>query len=190
MNKMLRAWFLFILRISAWIENDTKPRPCSWLSQCYWFVCYSEPRSSSIWTIGRWLDIDYPSLLLAEVFPQCYNADVHYKGPNAIDNACYFPSEIREILRNIPTSVSPSIKQRLIDADTKLSDYYYKYDEFPFYILGLLVSNLFCSNLVVLTVFWYLILASLMVEWSLRRFTGRLSRIIKDKSVRILREAL
>ena len=41
--------------------------------------------------------------------------------------------EIKEILRNIPESVSPNIKQGLIDAHTKLSDYYYKYDESPFY---------------------------------------------------------
>jgi hypothetical protein len=41
--------------------------------------------------------------------------------------------DIKEILRNLPTSVSPGIKQGLIDAHTKLSDYYHKYDESPFY---------------------------------------------------------
>jgi len=41
--------------------------------------------------------------------------------------------DIKDILRNLPTAVSRRIKQGLIDAHTKLSDYYHKYDESPFY---------------------------------------------------------
>jgi hypothetical protein len=41
--------------------------------------------------------------------------------------------EIKDILRNLPNSVSPSIKMGLTDAYRKLSDYYYEYDASPFY---------------------------------------------------------
>ena len=41
--------------------------------------------------------------------------------------------DLKEILRNLPNSVSPNVKRGLTDAHQKLSDYYYKYDESPFY---------------------------------------------------------
>jgi hypothetical protein len=41
--------------------------------------------------------------------------------------------DIKNILRNLPNSVSPKIKLGLTDAHRKLSDYYYQYDTSPFY---------------------------------------------------------
>ncbi|KAI0004652.1 hypothetical protein BJV74DRAFT_762921, partial [Russula compacta] len=41
--------------------------------------------------------------------------------------------DIKEIFQHLPTSVPPSIKHGLIDAHTKLSDHYHRYDESPFY---------------------------------------------------------
>ncbi|KAF8227641.1 hypothetical protein L208DRAFT_1295851 [Tricholoma matsutake] len=41
--------------------------------------------------------------------------------------------DIKGILRSLPATVSPHIKHGLIDAHMKLSDYYHKYDESPFY---------------------------------------------------------
>jgi len=41
--------------------------------------------------------------------------------------------DLKGILRSLPTTVSHRIKKGLIDAHTKLSDYYHKYDESPFY---------------------------------------------------------
>jgi len=41
--------------------------------------------------------------------------------------------DIKTILHSLPNSVSPQIKLGLTDAHRKLSDYYYKYDESPFY---------------------------------------------------------
>jgi hypothetical protein len=41
--------------------------------------------------------------------------------------------DIKEILRSLPSGISPDIKLGLIDAHTKLSNYYHKYDESPFY---------------------------------------------------------
>ena len=41
--------------------------------------------------------------------------------------------DIKDIIRSLPASASPSIKFGLIDAHTKLSDYYHKYDESPLY---------------------------------------------------------
>ncbi|KAF8472426.1 hypothetical protein JB92DRAFT_1915932 [Gautieria morchelliformis] len=48
--------------------------------------------------------------------------------------------DIKEILRSLPASVTPSIKYGLIDAHTKLSDYYHKYDESPFYTWAALLD--------------------------------------------------
>ncbi len=42
-------------------------------------------------------------------------------------------SHLRDILRNLPDSVSPQIKNGLVEAHRKLSDYYYKFDESPLY---------------------------------------------------------
>ena len=41
--------------------------------------------------------------------------------------------DIKMILHSLPNSVLPQIKLGLTDAHRKLSDYYYKYDESPFY---------------------------------------------------------
>jgi sulfur relay (sulfurtransferase) DsrC/TusE family protein len=41
--------------------------------------------------------------------------------------------DIKNILRNLPNSVSPKIKLGLTDAHCKLSDYYYQFDASPFY---------------------------------------------------------
>ncbi|KAF8221701.1 hypothetical protein L208DRAFT_1326479, partial [Tricholoma matsutake] len=40
---------------------------------------------------------------------------------------------ICQIYHNLPTSIAPKIKAGLLDAHRKLSDYYYKYDQSPFY---------------------------------------------------------
>ncbi|KAF8237019.1 hypothetical protein L208DRAFT_1520376, partial [Tricholoma matsutake] len=47
---------------------------------------------------------------------------------------------IRQIYRNLPTSIAPKIKAGLLDAHWKLSDYYYKYDQSPFYIWAALLD--------------------------------------------------
>lgn len=41
--------------------------------------------------------------------------------------------DLKTILRGLATNVSPVIKRGLIDAHAKLGEYYYKYDESPFY---------------------------------------------------------
>jgi hypothetical protein len=41
--------------------------------------------------------------------------------------------DIKTILRSLAATVSPLIKIGLLDAHEKLSEYYYKYDESPFY---------------------------------------------------------
>ena len=40
---------------------------------------------------------------------------------------------IRTIISQLPPTVSPKLREGLIAAHTKLSDYYYKSDESPFY---------------------------------------------------------
>ncbi|KAH9015436.1 hypothetical protein EDB83DRAFT_2232691 [Lactarius deliciosus] len=50
--------------------------------------------------------------------------------------------DIKTILRNLATTASPIIKMGLFDAHEKLSEYYYKYDESPFYTWAACMS--FC----------------------------------------------
>jgi len=42
--------------------------------------------------------------------------------------------DLRDILRELPDTVCPCLKMGLMDAHLKLSDYYYKIDESPFYL--------------------------------------------------------
>lgn len=42
--------------------------------------------------------------------------------------------DIRNIIRTLPASGSLALKKGLTDAHRKLSDYYYKFDESPFYL--------------------------------------------------------
>ncbi|KAF8523488.1 hypothetical protein BU17DRAFT_43709 [Hysterangium stoloniferum] len=46
---------------------------------------------------------------------------------------CGLQDDIKTILCSLATNVSPVIKKGLLDAHEKLSEYYYKYDESPFY---------------------------------------------------------
>ncbi|KAI0279968.1 hypothetical protein BC826DRAFT_357650 [Russula brevipes] len=48
--------------------------------------------------------------------------------------------DIKRILRDLPNTVSPKIKLGLVDAHRKLSDYYYRYDESPFYTWAALLD--------------------------------------------------
>jgi len=41
--------------------------------------------------------------------------------------------DIKNILYDLPNSVSPKIKLGLMEAHRKLSDYYYQFDASPFY---------------------------------------------------------
>lgn len=42
--------------------------------------------------------------------------------------------DLRDTLGALPDAVSPSLKKGLMDAHLKLSDYYYKIDESPYYL--------------------------------------------------------
>jgi hypothetical protein len=43
-------------------------------------------------------------------------------------------SDIQDILRTLPDTAAPELKKGLTDAHLKLSDYYYKFDESPYYL--------------------------------------------------------
>lgn len=51
--------------------------------------------------------------------------------------------DIKNILRDLPNSVSPKIKLGLTDAHRKLSDYYYQFDVSPFYTWAACTCALF-----------------------------------------------
>jgi hypothetical protein len=42
--------------------------------------------------------------------------------------------DLRDTLRDLPDTASPSLKKGLVDAHLKLSDYYYKIDASPYYL--------------------------------------------------------
>jgi hypothetical protein len=42
--------------------------------------------------------------------------------------------DLRDIIRGLPSSVPPSLRKGLTDAHQKLSDYYYKIDQSPYYL--------------------------------------------------------
>ncbi|KAF8812636.1 hypothetical protein BYT27DRAFT_7086509, partial [Phlegmacium glaucopus] len=42
--------------------------------------------------------------------------------------------DLQDILQALPDTISPSLKKGLLDAHLKLSDYYYKIDESPYYL--------------------------------------------------------
>lgn len=44
-----------------------------------------------------------------------------------------FQEHLIDIIQFLPASISPNIKQGLLDTYWKLSNYYYKYDQSPFY---------------------------------------------------------
>lgn len=48
--------------------------------------------------------------------------------------------EVRNALRSLPDSTSPMIKNGLLAAHQKLSEYYYRFDLSPFYIWAALLD--------------------------------------------------
>ena len=54
--------------------------------------------------------------------------------------------DIKNILRGLPSMVSPKIKLGLTDAHRKLSDYYYQFDTSPFYTWAARMYFLTCPN--------------------------------------------
>ncbi|KAJ8488939.1 hypothetical protein ONZ45_g13779 [Pleurotus djamor] len=49
---------------------------------------------------------------------------------------CGLQDHLKDILRNLPSSTSPQLKAALTVSRRKLSDYYFKYDESPYYTWG------------------------------------------------------
>jgi hypothetical protein len=47
---------------------------------------------------------------------------------------CGLQRTVKDILSALPNTVNITLKQGLVDAHTKLSDYYYKFDASPYYI--------------------------------------------------------
>lgn len=47
---------------------------------------------------------------------------------------CGLQEDLRDILQDLPDTVLPSLKKGLTDAHLKLSNYYYKIDESPYYL--------------------------------------------------------
>jgi hypothetical protein len=54
--------------------------------------------------------------------------------------------DIKNILRGLPSMVSPNIKLGLTDAHRKLSDYYYQFDASPFYTWAARMYFLTCPT--------------------------------------------
>jgi hypothetical protein len=59
---------------------------------------------------------------------------------------CGLQDEVRNALRSLPDSTSPMIKDGLLAAHQKLSEYYYRFDISPFYIWAACESYPFCIS--------------------------------------------
>jgi hypothetical protein len=59
---------------------------------------------------------------------------------------CGLQDEVRNALRSLPDSTSPMIKDGLLAAHQKLSEYYYRFDISPFYIWAAHESYPFCIS--------------------------------------------
>ncbi|KAE9398293.1 hypothetical protein BT96DRAFT_920945 [Gymnopus androsaceus JB14] len=53
---------------------------------------------------------------------------------------CSLQRHLKTILRDLPDDVALEIKQGLLDAHRKLSDYYYKFDASPYYVWAALLD--------------------------------------------------
>ena len=63
--------------------------------------------------------------------------------------------DLQDIIRSLPNSTSPRLMKGLTDAHRKLSDYYQTFDESPFYIWSLCMSN-FISKSKIMGIIFYL----------------------------------
>jgi hypothetical protein len=55
-------------------------------------------------------------------------------------------AHIVDIIRNLPESLPIKIRNGLVAAHVKLSDYYYKFDESPFYTWAASKSYYYCAR--------------------------------------------
>jgi hypothetical protein len=94
------------------------------------FMHMSYPRTEADWTsidlVSSWLKSfrSATTQMSTTKVPMLSTTHAIFRG---------LQEDIKGILRSLPATVSSRIKHGLIDAHTKLSDYYHKYDESPFY---------------------------------------------------------
>ncbi|KAK0437090.1 uncharacterized protein EV420DRAFT_1487276 [Desarmillaria tabescens] len=68
------------------------------------------------------------------------NKDLHALELSNEDWEAISMDDIKKIIATLPMSTPPELKQGLLDAHRKLSNYYYKYDESPFYTWAALLD--------------------------------------------------
>jgi len=54
--------------------------------------------------------------------------------------------DLQDILRSLPDTAAPELKKGLTDAHLKLSDYYYKFDESPYYLWSARKYSFYCGK--------------------------------------------
>jgi hypothetical protein len=54
--------------------------------------------------------------------------------------------DLKDVLRSLPDTAAPELKKGITDAHLKLSDYYYKFDESPYYLWSARKVFLNCSK--------------------------------------------
>jgi hypothetical protein len=63
--------------------------------------------------------------------------------------------DLQDILRSLPDTAAPELKKGLTDAHLKLSDYYYKFDESPYYLWSARKYLPIVENPKIITNEWY-----------------------------------
>jgi hypothetical protein len=65
--------------------------------------------------------------------------------------------DLQDILRSLPDTAAPELKKGLTDAHLKLSDYYYKFDESPYYLWSARKYPFYssCKKFKIITDKWY-----------------------------------
>ncbi|KAF7344711.1 TY3B-TY3B protein [Mycena venus] len=80
---------------------------------------------------------------LAEILPYRDHIDLHHKAANAFVHSRRFPrpsEDLRTSLKQLPFSTPSVLRNGLIEAHRKLSDYYYKMDQSPYYTWAALLD--------------------------------------------------
>lgn len=101
----------------------------------------TEDEWSSIRLVATWLERfrDATTQMSATQQPMLSHTHAIFRG---------LQEHLRESIRDLPTNIDPCIREGLLAAHQKLSEYYYRFDQSPFYIWAARMFILFplCLN--------------------------------------------
>ena len=98
----------------------------------------SEDEWSSIWLVASWLEKfrDVTTQMSATHWPMLSHTHTIFRG---------LQEHFRKSLQHLPSGIDSCIRDGLVAAHQKLSEYYYRFDQPPFYIWAARMSVLFLN---------------------------------------------